>query len=526
MFKTLRISFSLKNTYRVNGLLYSIKQIPLLKKIISDSVYQIKGFKILANILSVIWEITSIFLGKLLYFLIMIVGVAEFYKLQPEESTAILLHLIVFLTILGAFLNTYMFNPTKDKYYAMILLGMDAREYTLINYFYTIIKVFIGFMFCMFLFFKARLSVWQCVLVPFFVVGAKITVVTRELQEYEKKGSVNNENILNRYEWIAVAFFLLVAYGVPVMGFVLPEKMSITIMSIVAVIGVLCSYKIFTFQYYKLMYKELLLEMNIQMYSMTQEKLQQQRSFISIGIKDKIYSNKRGFEYLNELFIKRHHKILWKSTKKITCIIFLAVIAILVLCITMPVTKDIVNIMLLDSFPYFVFIMYIINRGSNFTEVLFINCDRSLLTYSFYKHPKRILQLFQIRLREIIKINLVPAAVLGVGLAVLLYISGGTNDVINYTVVVASLLCFSIFFSVHYMAIYYLLQPYNIDTQIKSGMYQVIIWGTYFACYMMMHVKMSTLVFGIMSVLFCVTYIIVASVLVFKFAPKTFKIRN
>lgn len=101
------------------------------------------------------------------------------------------------------------------------------------------------------------------------------------------------------------------------MGFVLPEKMSITIMSIVAVIGVLCSYKIFTFQYYKLMYKELLLEMNIQMYSMTQEKLQQQRSFISIGIKDKIYSNKRGFEYLNELFIKRHHKILWKSTKKL-----------------------------------------------------------------------------------------------------------------------------------------------------------------------------------------------------------------
>lgn len=213
MFKTLRISFSLKNTYRVNGLLYSIKQIPLLKKIISDSVYQIKGFKILANILSVIWEITSIFLGKLLYFLIMIVGVAEFYKLQPEESTAILLHLIVFLTILGAFLNTYMFNPTKDKYYAMILLGMDAREYTLINYFYTIIKVFIGFMFCMFLFFKARLSVWQCVLVPFFVVGAKITVVTRELQEYEKKGSVNNENILNRYEWIAVAFFCWLLMG-------------------------------------------------------------------------------------------------------------------------------------------------------------------------------------------------------------------------------------------------------------------------------------------------------------------------
>ena len=32
MLKTLRISFALKNTYRVNGILHSLKQIPLLKQ--------------------------------------------------------------------------------------------------------------------------------------------------------------------------------------------------------------------------------------------------------------------------------------------------------------------------------------------------------------------------------------------------------------------------------------------------------------------------------------------------------------
>lgn len=37
MFKTLRISFSLRNTYRVNGILYSLKQIPLLKKILPQT---------------------------------------------------------------------------------------------------------------------------------------------------------------------------------------------------------------------------------------------------------------------------------------------------------------------------------------------------------------------------------------------------------------------------------------------------------------------------------------------------------
>lgn len=73
--------------------------------------------------------------------------------------------------------------------------------------------------------------------------------------------------------------------------------------------------------------------------------------------------------------------------------------------------------------PYFVFIMYAINRGTGFTQALFMNCDHSLLTYSFYKQPKFVLKLFQIRLREIVKVNLLPAAVIGGGLAGLLYAS-------------------------------------------------------------------------------------------------------
>ena len=65
MNKTLKISFSLKNTYRVNGVLFSLKQIPLVKRLLPATLYQVKGLKIFANILSVLWEIVSVFLGKL-----------------------------------------------------------------------------------------------------------------------------------------------------------------------------------------------------------------------------------------------------------------------------------------------------------------------------------------------------------------------------------------------------------------------------------------------------------------------------
>lgn len=45
MNKTLKISFSLKNTYRVNGILFSLKQIPLLKRLLPATLYQVKGLK-------------------------------------------------------------------------------------------------------------------------------------------------------------------------------------------------------------------------------------------------------------------------------------------------------------------------------------------------------------------------------------------------------------------------------------------------------------------------------------------------
>ena len=74
MNKTLRLSFALKNTYRVNSILYSLKQIPLLKRLLPQRLYQVRGLQVFANIISILWEIISVFGGKLLYFLLMIFG--------------------------------------------------------------------------------------------------------------------------------------------------------------------------------------------------------------------------------------------------------------------------------------------------------------------------------------------------------------------------------------------------------------------------------------------------------------------
>ena len=55
MFKSFILSYKLKNTYRVNSIIYSIKQLPLIGKHLPTSLYSSRALKILGNI-RIIWE--------------------------------------------------------------------------------------------------------------------------------------------------------------------------------------------------------------------------------------------------------------------------------------------------------------------------------------------------------------------------------------------------------------------------------------------------------------------------------------
>lgn len=523
MNKTLRITFSLKNTYRVNTILYSLKQIPVLGKVFPEMLYQVQGVKVFANVVSVIWEIVSVFLGKFLYFLIMIAGASLLYPERYDER--LFLHTLVFLTMIGSYVNTYMFNPTRDKYYALVLMRMNAREFTLINYGYAILKVLVGFLLFSLIFGSmAGVPVWQCVLIPFFVAGLKMSVAAIDLWDYERTGRTTNENKLGKWEWTLTFLLLGAAYGLPFVGVMLPKSVLAVMMVVPVIAGMFSVFKILHFKAYHEIYREILIQFVDQAATAQQVIKEQNRKMISADTD--ITSKRKGFEYLNELFVKRHKKILWKSSKRMA-FISLCVVAAVVLGICLkPEIKENMNKVLLTLLPYFVFIMYSINRGTGFTSALFMNCDHSLLTYSFFKQPKFILKLFRIRLREIIKVNLLPAAVIGGGLALILYMTGGTEHVLNYVVLIVSILSMSVFFSVHYLTIYYLLQPYNAGTEIKSGAYRVVTAGTYLLCFYSMKLRVPTLVFGSLMIVFCIIYCIAACVLVYKMAPKTFRIRS
>lgn len=524
MNKTLRISFALKNTYRVNSILYALKQMLLVKMILPSALYGARGLKIFANILSVIWEILSAFLGKFIYLMCIYAIVAYGYD-GYSNKIELFLHMLLFLTIIGAFMNTNLFNPTKEKYYAVFLMRMDAKQYVLINYGYAILKVVIGFFPFMILVGSILdLPLWLDVILPFSIVGLKLFVAATSLWDYEKRGLAYNENRLGKFLWAFVALMIIVACGLPAVNIAVPQIVSTALFIAFVPLGIIGAVKVIRFDEYKAVFRDLFAQTQPFADKKTQALRKQSEKYISADTS--ITSDRKGFEYLNELFIKRHKNILWSASKTITYVCLVLIAGAAIALYAFPEFKEETNHLILNWLPYFVFIMYIINRGTGFTQALFVNCDHSLLTYPFYKQPGMILKLFAIRLREIMKINALPALVIGAGLSLLLFITGGTDNVLNYAVIIVSILCMSAFFSVHYLTIYYLMQPYNAATEIKNGMYQVVKVATYVVCYYMIKVRMPTIVFGTLTIVFCILYCMIACILVYRFAPKTFRLRQ
>ena len=520
MISTFFLSFRLKNAYRVNSILYSLKQLPIIKRILPEKLYGVRGLKILGNIISAIWEFIMIFLGKFLYIAFMIAAMLGIYQ---TNSAATFLHIFFFLTICGGLMNTYLFDPTKDKYYAMFLMNMDAKEYTISNYLYQMIKVLIGFLpFTCFYGMSVGLPLWITILCPIFVMMVKTFINSLSLIDFKRTKKVKNENLPTSVVWILLLVLLVCAYALPYISIVMPTWMFLIFFGLSLGLGIFGFYQIFHFPYYRFLYKQLLTNAPL---VIDQTSIRRDASLSQIELDTSLNSTKEGFSYFHELFVKRHRKILTKAIKKQTIVLVgIAIVMSFLVKVNASVAST-TNHLMLVFLPYFVFIMYMLNRGTTLTQAMFMNCDHAMLSYRIYRKPNVILGLFKERLKTLIGLNLIPAAVIGFTLALLLFLSGGTSNVYNYFVLFFSILAMSVFFSVHYLVMYYLLQPYNVHTEMKSSTYSVVQGVTYFVCYYMMQLRLPTFYFGLSVTAFCILYSLLSLWFAYRLAPKTFKLR-
>lgn len=520
MINTIINSIKFNNRYNANAFIYRLRSLPLIGKHIPKDLYDNYPLEILINLVAYIYIFLSPFIGKFIYLLFFLV-----IPLGEVANPYTFIHIFVFLTLIGGVFNTDMFNPSKNKYYAVVLMRMNPKKYAISSFLFFCFKLLISFYPSVILFgLIYEVNIFILLLLPIFVVLIKFIGNMFFLKIYDIRKKVVTENNFFLIGSVSVVGLIL-AYLPLFTGISINYIWFVLIFIISLILGIISLFYILRNNNYSKIYKSMLTLNNVIFDTQEVNQKNNKKNYLSKISNEKITSKKEGYAYFNELFMRRHSSILYKSALKYALIILVIFIALGISIFYDLETKVTLNNFLLTALPYFVFIMYFINRGSVITQAMFINCDNSMLTYRFYRSPKAILTLFWKRLLAIIKINMLPSLVIALGLPTLLFLTGGSNNLYDYGLIFISIINLSIFFSVHHLVLYYLLQPYDINMKAKSTTYGMVNGVTYFLCYMCIDLEIPTTMFTSFIIIFTVLYIGISLFLVYKYAPRSFKLK-
>lgn len=519
------ISFKVKNTYIVNQIIFSLKKLPIIGKLFSAKLYGKNYLKIIGIIIGTIKEIIKIFGYKILYILFFLIMGIGYYKNPNQE---LFIHIYLFLAVIGSFSNTEIFNPSKDKYYMIVLMKMNAKNHAITNFMYFLLSTFIGQLTAIILFASSLVSWYYAILLVTVTLMLKCLAINIYFYRMKTTNRVINEN--KPSSWfiysILIIICLLLAYGLPYFNIIIPLDIFHILSFIIIVLGIISLLKIMKYNKYQKLYKELLVENNIIFTKDSQTNTLIETNKKQISVDKDIESNKFGYAYFHDLFVKRHKKIVKNHAIKTTFLIMIVTIFLVLSNYFVPQFNKGINRFVLTFLSYSLLLMYFINTGGKITNAMFINCDHSMLVYRFFRQSDTILSLFKERMKTVILINVIPSLTLGLSLCILLFVSGGTDNSLNYLVIFLSTIATSIFFSVHHLVIYYLMQPYNIGMEIKNISYTIVNIVTYWVAYYIAGINIPTIIFGSIMILFAIIYSVISLLLVYKYAPKTFKLKQ
>lgn len=522
MINTLKMSLKIDLTYAINANMHFIKKLPIFRDLLNDDVYKGQGLKKFARVFSIGLSAIRFIVYRLLYFFVLYF-ISK--SICPSNVTGTFIHIYFIFTIIGMFINGNILSVNTKKYFCIVLFNMDAKAFMKATLFWTLWLSLILNSLGFFVFsFVLDYSFLECIVLILFGVFVRIVGEAFTVFFYKKKGYVFTTDYKNT---LVVLSILLLIAALPFIKIFVPDIIIYGTTLLFFVLSIFCYKYLVMVDDYKSIFKKLN-TLKAAMNSKENDSYARQ-DMVRIKDKDRVIEekkirNKRGYDLFNTIFFERHREILMRSAKKISAAIFIVVVILGVISLQNKDAFTGVHDFILNRPGWLVFIMYFINRGAVVTQAMFYNCDHAMLTYNFYRDSNVIINLFKKRLVTIIKINLLPAVAMTIGYLILLSITGGSS-IINYLALSLFIIILSVFFSVHYLVLYYLLQPYNKNLEMKSYSYTIVSLFTYFICYSFNDMRISSLYFSVFGVIFTLIYIVIALKIVYNKAPSTFRIK-
>lgn len=570
--KTLAKVIHLRSIIGYNGMVYALKKTPLIGKIIPDRLYRTTFLKVIYWILHIIKEVFKLFIGKIfglgmIYLFAFILKKSYMdFNMAPGVPEPVLfadfaLFFFMIYALFGIILNRSMFRCTPEKEYMVFMLRVNAAKLDNSLFVYDLAKLFGGYLIAGFFAVLFGAPFWICLGIP--VLAVFIKLFGTGLQAFSLKMKNNRHKPMknsNAGMFIGLATVMLALpflFVIVVNGYYVPFTALLAVSALLIIFGIFgfIELKRFGSDLHRRALRDNLVREEVSMYRSPDTT----KNFKKIKAKGTVKGDKKGFEYLNALFVKRHGKMLYTKPVVFTAVILLIIGLSLFIfiysyfrrfgaesCLNM-VGNNLLNMILFGRYedslmPYdgssaFAFfrwlaqyhmpaVFMLISCADNSfksTQAMFINCDNSLMTFSFFKQREKIIRLFDIRLRQLIKVNIAPAAVCGLGANLILFYTGGQDYPFQYLITILVCVLMSIGYAVIWLSLYYLFQPFTTTVKVKSGVYTVVSTVIYVGLSIIVWIPVNTLILAGILLVHTVLFVLLMRKLVYKYAPKTWK---
>lgn len=526
---------------QVNVLLYYVRKLPLVGEKIPYRLYGETDIKKAIGAIPVVFSVIGAFVGTFLYFLLMIKLPANWIQGFWEkegifvDQKAVMVYLFLIFSFLpGSFLVSNLTEGEKKDYVLLHVMRIPAAQHYRSKMVLKGVKDTICFLVPLLWFgFGAESALFVVSL--FFTRYIGHAGILQHYRHSEKKGKKVFWKSLGK-TFLMFGIILALGYGVaaavPRLFFDRYVMAEVVVFLSFTLVGMFCFSKVWKYGGYTIFAKKMVslkdfLEQDDAVKEARAADVQIQDKDISKEeLRSRKYEEKEGYDYLNAIFFERHKRIVSRAVKsRIIIILAVGLIGAVALLFVGEQMKQKTFEAMTQMMPVMVFVMYLESTGGRICKAMFFNCDISLLKYGYYREADAILKNFKIRLRKLLMLDAVPAAIICGMILLWTLLCGEILAVWKVIPLMAGSLLLSAFFCLFHLFMYYITQPYTEEKTVKSPIFSVVNALVYFGCYLCLQIQTGSWLFTLGVLAVTIIFIPLSYFCVFRFAPKTFKIR-
>lgn len=526
---------------QVNVLLYYVRKLPFVGEKIPYRLYGETDIKKAIGAIPVVFSVIGAFVGTFLYFLLMIKLPANWIQGFWEkegifvDQKAVMVYLFLIFSFLpGSFLVSNLTEGAKKDYVLLHVMRIPAVQYYRSKMVLKGVKDTICFLVPLLWFgFGAESALFVVSL--FFTRYIGHAGILQHYRHSEKKGKKVFWKSLGK-TFLMFGIILALGYGVaaavPRLFFDRYVMAEVVVFLSFTLVGMFCFSKVWKYGGYTIFAKRMVslkdfLEQDDAVKEARAADVQIQDKDISKEeLRSRKYEEKEGYDYLNAIFFERHKRIVSRAVKsRIIIILAVGLIGAVALLFVGEQMKQKTFEAMTQMMPVMVFVMYLESTGGRICKAMFFNCDISLLKYGYYREADAILKNFKIRLRKLLMLDAVPAAIICGMILLWTLLCGEILAVWKVIPLMAGSLLLSAFFCLFHLFMYYITQPYTEEKTVKSPIFSVVNALVYFGCYLCLQIQTGSWLFTLGVLAVTIIFIPLSYFCVFRFAPKTFKIR-